>query len=142
MAAKKQSGNVDPRQALLQPLAGYRHKTMDVPTSNAKVIVREPAGDDWLLWQAQLQEVAGEEVDEENADDVAKRITQSSDHTPEASLLVRVLIDPSTYDRVFSDQDVPTVAANWGPVYGRYLNAAFELAGIGVAKPVEEAKKN
>ncbi|WP_339935157.1 phage tail assembly chaperone [Vreelandella glaciei] len=142
MAAKKQPTALDPRQALLQPLAGYRHKEMDVPTSNAKVIVREPGGDDWLMWQAQLQEVAGEDVSEENADEVAVRITETNDHTPEATLLVRVLINPETYQRVFEDEDVPTVAANWGPVYGRFLNAAFELAGIGGAKPVEDAKKN
>lgn len=142
MAGRKQPSAITPRQALLQPLAGYLHKIMDVPTSTAKVIVREPAGDDWLMWQAQLQAVAGEEVSEENADEVAVRITENNDHTPEASLLVRVLIDPKTYDRVFTDDDVPTVAANWGPVYGRFLNAAFELAGIGGPKPVEEAKKN
>lgn len=142
MAARKKPEALDPRQALLQPLAGYRHKTMDVPTSSAKVIVREPSGDDWLMWQAQLQAVAGEDVSEENADEVAARITEANDHTPEATLLVRVLVHPDTYQRVFTDEDVSVVASQWGPVYGRFLNAAFELAGIATAKPVEDAKKN
>ncbi|QPI64462.1 phage tail assembly chaperone [Vreelandella venusta] len=142
MAAKKQPAALDPREALLQPLAGYRHKVMPIPTSTKKVIVREPSGDDWLIWQAQLQEVAGEEVSEENADEVAVRINETNDHTPEATLLVRVLLNADTYERVFEDDDVGMVATSWGPVYGRYLNAAFELAGIDVAKPAEEAKKN
>ncbi|MCB8889930.1 phage tail assembly chaperone [Vreelandella malpeensis] len=142
MAGRKKPTAPDARQALLQPLAGYRHKTMDVPTSSAQVIVREPSGDDWLMWQARLQAVAGEEVSEENAEAVAERIECHDDHTPEAAMLVRVLIDPKTYDRLFSDDDVDLVAANWGPVYGRYLNAAFELAGITGAAPVADAKKN
>lgn len=142
MAAKKQPTALDPRQALLQPLAGYLHKEMDVPTSNAKIIVREPGGDDWLVWQAQLQQVAGEEVSEENAETVAERIESQNDRRPEASMLVRVLIDPKTYQRIFSDDDVEMVAANWGPVYGRFLNAAFTLAGISGEQPIADAKKN
>lgn len=142
MTGKKQPAALDPREALLQPLAGYLHKIMPIPTSTKKVIVREPSGDDWIAWQVQLQEVAGEEVSEDNAADVAARITDDSDKTPEATLLVRVLINAETYERVFEDEHVPMVAGSWGPVYGRYLNAAFELAGIGAAKPVEEAKKN
>lgn len=142
MAAKKQAAALDPREALLQPLAGYLHKIMPIPTSTKKVIVREPSGDDWLAWQAKLQELAGSEVNEENADEVAARISDDNDKTPEATLLVRVLIHAETYERVFEDEHVPMVVASWGPVYGRYLNAAFELAGLGAAKPVEEAKKN
>ncbi|NDL70506.1 phage tail assembly chaperone [Vreelandella alkaliphila] len=141
MAGRKKPDAQDARQALLQPLAGYRHKTMDVPTTSAKVIVREPSSDDWLMWQARLQAVAGEEVSEENAAAIAQRIEADDDHTPEAVMLVRVLIDPKTNERLFSDDDVDAVAAGWGPVYGRYLAAAFQLAGIG-EKPVEAAKKN
>ena len=142
MVGRKKQPATDPRHALLHPLAAYRHKEMTVPTSNEKVIVREPGGDDYLVWQAQIQAVAGEDVTEENAQSVAERIESDSDHTPEASMLVRVLINPSNYQRVFSDEDVELVAANWGPVYGRFLNAAFELAGISGAAPVADAKKN
>lgn len=142
MAARKKPEVQNLRQELLQPLAGYRHKPVPVPTSNRQVIVREPGADDWIEWQARLQAVAGEEVTEENAEEVAERVSKVEDHTPEAAMLVRVLIDPTTYDRIFSDDDVDSVAASWGPVYGRFLNAAFELAGLTTAAPVEDAKKN
>ncbi|WJZ48870.1 tail assembly chaperone [Halomonas phage vB_HmeY_H4907] len=142
MAARKNPEAQNLRQELLQPLAGYRHKEVPVPTSKRKVIVREPGADDWLEWQARLQAVAGEEVTEDNSDAVSERISRLDDHTPEAAMLVRVLIDPQTYDRIFSDEDVDSVAASWGPVYGRFLNAALELAGLTTATPVEDAKKN
>lgn len=142
MAAKKQPANVDPRQALLQPLAGYRHKTMPLPDSDVKVIVREPDSDDWVIWQAALQELSGEDVTEENADDVAARISAGDDHTPEATLLVRVLINSQTYQRVFSDDDVELVKTSWGPVYDRFISASLGLAGLLTPTPVEDAKKN
>ncbi|MCE8042434.1 phage tail protein [Halomonas daqingensis] len=142
MARRKSTTTIDPRAALLAPLAGFRHRAMPVGDTGAQVIVREPGADDWLTWQQHLQAAAGEDVTEENAEEVAERVTASKDHTPEAALLVRVLLDPDTHDRIFSDDDVPEVNRLWGPVYGRYLNAAFELAGLNTATPVEDAAKN
>ncbi|MCE9664524.1 phage tail assembly chaperone [Halomonas sp. M5N1S17] len=140
--ARRKSTTTDPRAALLAPLAGFRHRSMPVGDTDAQVIVREPGADDWLTWQQHLQEAAGEDVTEENAEEVAERVTSSRDHTPEAALLVRVLLDPNTFERIFTDDDVEEVNRLWGPVYGRYLNAAFELAGLNTATPVEDAAKN
>lgn len=128
--AKPAEGGI--RAKALDPLCNFKHETVEVPEWQASVIVRAMSAGDWLDYRqrssrlvTEAREAAGlEGAAEEGAELEGIDLPAAQIY---ALVLVRTLFETSG-ERVFADEDIPTVAAAFSPVHDRLVAKAFDLS--------------
>ena len=113
------------REIALTPSLAFRTKIITVPEwNNAKVTLREPSGDAWVNFREFLTPPELGEGEEPPKLTAAQEFIRNKE--ADTILFVDVLRDEAG-ERVFSDDDIATVAEVYGQVHKRLLNVALAL---------------
>lgn len=113
------------RDMALAPSLAFRTRTITVPEwKNAKVTLREPSGDAWVKFREFLTPPEPGEGEEAPKLTAAQEFIRNKE--ADTILFVDVLRDEAG-ERVFSDDDIGTVAEVYGQVHKRLLNMALAL---------------
>ena len=113
------------REMALTPNLSFRTKSITVPEwNNVKVILREPSGDAWVKFREFLTPPELGEGEEDQKLTAEQEFNRNKE--ADTILFVDVLRDEAG-ERVFSDDDIGTVADVYGQVHKRLLNVALAL---------------
>lgn len=122
------------RDSILDPLAHLPHEEVSVTGAEGKYIVRALSAGDWADYRAAIvraREAAG--IGDETHDKPLNLI-------PATALVLARCVYGLDRKRVFTDSDVPAIAASFAGVHGELCDKAFKLSGVvGTEDPVAEA---
>ncbi len=131
---------MDIKKLATAPMSGFRHKLIPVPEwgPDVKVIIREPSAPDWVEWQSALKDKVIDSG-EDAPDNETLEQTQTGVEV-EALLFSSILLDTS-FNRVFTKDDLNVLIPVYGPVHTRLLNQALHLGEVDQQPMVEAEKK-
>lgn len=129
------------RAAALDPWKNWAWKSEPVPEWGCTVRVRALSSNDWIDYNALADKLTPKVAPPAEGEEPAEvlEVEPGAYRQVLALALVRTLYDEDG-QRVLSDDDIPTIAANYSPVHDRLTTLAFQLSGVQAGTdPVETA---
>ncbi|MCP1652742.1 phage tail assembly chaperone [Pseudomonas nitroreducens] len=127
------------RATIADPWKNFRWESVTVPEwGGAQVRVRALTAADWLDYHALAQNLTPPPSPDPDAPPPA--VPQGTVHQLYVFVMVRSLFSEDGAERLLTDEQVPELVANYGPVYDRLAEKAFALSQVQAASdPVEDA---